>query len=279
MVQSARGSRRSCSVSELRTCEEKVDVCNTRLTDRRRTTTESNVEHKSKTRADADNIWIDRPARTDGSYEDQFLFSTAPQRSARKQSAKLQGEPCDDAMDALDGLLASLDEERDKQAESPRSPSVSPPRPKTAPDPQRKCGIGPVPNKPAATGKLWIPTYNTATYDDEVIVDSPHSSFEIDGSPASVYCPLSPTLMSVHLPGSPIPKAIDLDDTTSSVVFIEPRKPENYGVRPCRVRFECRGDDANKHAPQAPTRKRFGTGKIASRPLGCTMVQANFGGA
>jgi len=205
----------------------------------------------------------------------------------------------------------------------------------------RKCGIAPARSKQKATRKLnqrqFLRPYDDAydekaqsttmpsfevlgmpsfevlgDYDDEVLAASTHTSFEVEGlqTPASVYCPLSPTIMSVHLPGSPgasahlqgsplasvhlpgspsagvrlagspIPKALDLDDTACSLVLLgKPQKSEKSSARPCKVRFECRGDpEAEKYVPQLPARRPFGTGKFVSRPLGCTLV-ANFGGA
>jgi len=233
-----------------------------------------------------------RPMKVERVFEEPIQqpaqVRLAARNGAKTAAAKSQGhpDPADDAMDALDGLLASLDDERTKQAEPVLTPPTSPLKPTAAPHSQR-CGIAPgialviAPvadkNKLGRCGRLVLPV-PTYRYDDEVAVDSP-SSFSIDASPG-VYCPLSPTIMSVHLPGSPIPRASELDDTNSSVVIIgDSHKSENYGARPCRVRFEIRNDtvEAHKHAPQAP--KRFGTGKLVSRPRGCTLVQANFGGA
>jgi hypothetical protein len=282
-----------------------------------------------------------RRPTTEANDEDEVIFSSAALNKSTKKLGRTaaarpaSAETRDDAMDALDGLLASLDEERSEKAEAdfqtevalispPRSRSrapspISPPReasasdsarrPRTAPvqsklatstkprpppyeeefdvaSPQpfkqRRCGIAPVQKRMAMTGKLWDPMY-----DDEYTVPSLQSSFEIlDGSSVSagVYCPLSPTIMSVHLPGSPIAKAVDLDDTASSVVILgEPQKSRHHAVGPSRVRFELRSSECdkenNKHEPQAPSKKRLGTGRLVSRPLGCTVVQANFGGA
>jgi len=281
-VHSARGSRpRSLSARELARqlgpCDEKISFCPEVP---RGLDDSMQPRRKSKTQAGPESTWAtDRThAAPEGSYDDQLLFSSVARSGAKKQ---LQPEADDDAlgMDALDGLLASLDEERTKCTETIRS--ISPP----APDPHRKCGIGPVQKKGDKLNMCIGPgqsrLLSNQTYDDEVAVDdSPHSSFEIiDEGPhaGSIYCPLSPTMMSVHMPGSPIAKAFEIDDTPFSVNVFGDR-------RPCKVRFECRGEegaDPNKHMPQAPSRKpqRFGTGKLASRPLGCTMVQANFGGA
>merc|ERR1712070_817826 len=171
-------------------------------------------------------------------------------------------------MDALDGLLASLDAERATKSEKQKAQPVSPQTPvrKRPQSRHTKCGIAPAPSIKASTG-----SFLTGEYDYELVLSTPCTPFDINESQASasVYCPLSPTIMSVHLPGSPlIPQVLELDDTVSSVVMLGERC-NKYGPRPCRVRFECRGEPDpeadKKYAPQLPSRRPLGTGKLISR--------------
>merc|ERR1712216_239358 len=152
-----------------------------------------------------------------------------------------------------------------------------------------------VQNWPSVVGRA-----GPLVYDDEFDASSP-PVVDLTESMAtpSVYCPGSPSIMSVHMPGSPTPRsmmapapmdlllhgfeaAFELEpDTDSSVVIVgEHHMAARPAARPCRVRVECRGDgtDNNKHAPQAPCQRPLGTGKLSSRPLGCTYLAANFGG-
>lgn len=222
--------------------------------------------------------WDQRPGLSCAGFEDaacQDMKRLPGITSSRPQSAR------DADMDALDGLLASLaDEVRNKQTDM-QTDLPSPPkaklRVKSESAPQQKCGSFSKSRRQASRRKS-----NMFAYDEEMVACSPPLLPEAEESQAStsIYCPLSPTLMSVHLPGSPVPQAPELDDTASSVVLLgDLPKPDTNHVRPSRVRVECRRiADDEKHVPEAPRRRLCGTGKVTSRPLGCTLV-ANLGGA
>lgn len=266
------------------------------------------------------NMWpANRKRATRVASEGKFEhtpFPILPRRDATKLPSTTRPRSADADMDVLDGLLASLDEEKNpaQEEDMPLSPkaktkldskfclesAVTPTRRSNKSKSERKCGIGIAPARSKHTvvhkgaGQIW----NPVCYDDAVLVASPSGdSFSMDEpQSASVYCPLSPTIMSVHLPGSPIPQVspmfeehCELDDTAASVVLLGgPTQPVKSAVRPNRVRFEIRGSDAPaknlfpqtpasdeglKHAPRPPSRAGG-----RSRPLGCTMV-ANYGGA
>lgn len=184
-----------------------------------------------------------------------------------------------DGFDALDALLTSVRNDMPR-LDAPRSIST-PTSPRTKPGSELKCGIAPIPASDHKSGTTPIRSQantpaNSVKYDEHVEAASPNV-VEVDDSRPSVYCSMSATLMSVHLPGSPIPKAAEFDDSDSSVVILSDplasTKPQSRGQK---VRFECHGPkkvlSAQALTPQAPRRK--GT---ASRPLGCTVVA--FGGA
>merc|ERR1719272_297640 len=99
---------------------------------------------------------------------------------------------------------------------------------KSMPGPKRKCGITPVQNRLLSAGTTHPPVY-----DDEVDASSPFAVIDLDESQASkdIYCPLSPTIMSVHMPGSPPPQVsrwfdafgtapLVVDDAAPSVVIM-----------------------------------------------------------
>jgi len=266
-------------------------------------------------------MWPTERRRLGSEGAEGTLFSTAPQKDALNATTprvvKRQPSLSDDPMDALDGLLASLDEERvmrtekdedrvmhtEKEKPLTRPRAVSTPNlgvtaasdvqeAKSAPGSKRKCGIAP------AQGRLQIPIVARAcqpVYDDAFDASSPHlehrnlrstiygyteAVVDLDESRAStdIYVDQSPTIMSVHMPGSPTPRAraaFQLDDASPAVAA--------GPARPCKVRVECRGSgtdsNSDKHVPQAPCRRHAGTGKLSSRPLGCMQRVANFGGA
>lgn len=242
----------------------------------------------SRPSSDMSSIWPVARRRTmvDAFAEDM------PRQESRKQGGmsnlKSQTLAKDADMDALDGLLASLADERaEKEEENDEFPDSPKPKPRAIiqRSPQTKsCSSSK--SKYKATGKFRL------TYDEEMVATSPNNSRsagDLFQTQASIYCPLTPTIMSVQLPGTPKPMEASLpvpefDASSSSVVLIgEPPKSDRSHYRaqsrPCRVRFECRGDaDGMKHMPEAPQRKRPGTGRVTSRPLGCTLV-ANMGGA
>jgi hypothetical protein len=168
-----------------------------------------------------------------------------------------------DGFDALDALVASACDDLTR-SDAARTMSDSP---RTKPGSELKCGIAPVrsqANTPLSSGRY-----------DEAVGDFSPNIREVDDSRPSVYCSMSATLMSVHLPGSPIPNAVEFDDSDTSVVIltdpITVAKPQSRGQK---VRFECHGPPkkAQSPAPQAPRRKG-----ATSRPLGCTVIA--FGGA
>jgi hypothetical protein len=313
-VQSARSSRHRplSAAAQLWTLEEKVDVSE---------------------------VWRNQMWPTERRRA-MAVEAETPRREEKKAGTPAIGRPRsalnEDPMDALDGLLASLDEERVGQAEQEK-PSTPPPREqstpqlafvgdnmqqvKSTPAPRRKgrkdraLAAENWPSSAGRTGPLVYDEDRTATvqnwpsvvgragplvYDDEVDASSPVVDLTDSMATPSVYCPGSPSIMSVHMPGSPTPRsmtapapmdlllhgfeaAFELEpDTASSVVTMgEQHKAARPTARPCRVRVECRGDgtDSNKYAPQAPCRRPLGTGKISSRPLGCTYLAANSGGA
>jgi len=291
------------------------------------------------------------------------LFSPAPQKDAKMAGtsalARPQPSPSNDPMDALDGLLASLEEERAMPTENHQA--SSPPRAKPTTDlavtaaidiqeakstttrrrqpkttsvegtsgrrrsardnrlkttsaeddglPVRKCGIAPVqsslipPLPIAARLHTFAPRTCPPLYDEAIDASSPHlwtppcsnldtrhlraaiygyseTAVDLDESQASasVYCDMSPTIMSVHMPGSPTPRSAEAFefDVTADPVMACP-------ARPRKVRVECGGggtdSNADKHVPQLPSRRHSSTGKLSSRPLGCMQRVANFGGA
>jgi len=216
--------------------------------------------------------------------EQQLLPSVKPRKEATRRSSRARAKDgwCnkdaerDDAMDALDGLLAELNGEKGEkqeeviwklngekgekqfwsQEEEPNKSSL--PRKAQATLDSRRCGIAPAQKAPSF-------------YDHHVDV-----VVEVDDSPNSaVYCSPSATLMSVHLPTSPIASARDLDDSEISVINVgDHPKPKMQNLprqsSAPRVRFECPSD--RKHVPQAPRRRLCSTGAVTSRPLGCTAV-------
>lgn len=210
--------------------------------------------------------------------EQQVLPTSKPRKDATRRSSRARAKEnispavalggwCnkdaerDDAMDALDGLLAELNGEKgEKQEEEPNKSPL--PRKANATLDSRRCGIAPAQTAPNF-------------YDHHIDVES-HYLFKINDSPTSeVYCSPSATLMSVHLPTSPIASAGDLDDSDISVINVgdHPKpKMENLPRQRSapRVRFECPSD--RKHVPQAPRRRLCSTGALTSRPLGCTTV-------
>lgn len=301
-------------------------------------------------------MWPTERRRIAGDGVEGAHFSPATQKDAKMAGtpavAAPRPSPSSDPMDALDGLLAALDEERAMRTENYEA--SSPPRAKPIPDlavtgavdiqeakssptrrrrpkttsaeetlgrrrpdrdnrpkttsadddafPKQKCGIAPVQSRlipplpiaaricpplydeavDASSLHLWTPScsnpgtrrLHAALYGcTETVVDLDESQ-----ASASVYCDMSPTIMSVHMPGSPTPRAAEAFefDVTAPPVVACP-------ARPCRVRVECRGgltdNSANEHVPQAPCRRHAGTGKLSSRPLGCMQRVANFGGA
>jgi hypothetical protein len=183
-----------------------------------------------------------------------------PSRSSDEadKQHRLEISGAGDSMDALDALVAELNEDMAK-SDAASVPS-RPAKDKRGSASELKCGIAPLRAK-----QTWTP---------EDMVDGFQFAVELDDSP-SVYCSPSATLMSVQYPGSPIAKAVDLDDSDTSVVFLTGRPAS---ARRHRVRFECHGPTSHaSHVPQAPGRRHSATGSQTKRPLGCTMVA--YGGA